>query len=294
MQEIQTIQNDSGNDFGLLDIIVPLAENLMVIVGGTLLAGLISIAIAFAIPKSYLSTAILAAPVQTTSGQPNSGSPELVIASLMNSAPVVDAVIDKFNFRGVDAIETAREKLREDVKVVVNRNDKLITLNATAETAERAQAIANAVLDQTYLESRPKNDEKARLLTQIEAAKMTEKLSLDAAAILAKKMAESKSGDIALGYADLLRSAAEGRKVAAQLEDRMRSVSPSNLIQAPTLPQKAEKPKKKLITVVATLGTLLGFMLFYIFRHLLSSQQIDSSSAAKLARIRRALRMGTA
>lgn len=47
------------NEIDLLDLLVVLAENLRLLVAGTVLAGLVGLAIAFALPKTYESTSIL-------------------------------------------------------------------------------------------------------------------------------------------------------------------------------------------------------------------------------------------
>ena len=63
----------------------------------------------------------------------------------------------------------------------------------------------------------------------------------------------------------------------------------AQLVQAPTLPQKASKPKKGLIAIGATLAAGLALMLFVFVRQAVRGAAKDADAASKLARIRRAL-----
>ncbi len=274
-EAIQPVQQD---EIDLLDILVTLAENIKLLIVGPLLVGLCALGIAFIVPKTFESIAVLKA--------------EQATASLMTTAAVLDPVAESLGLTKEDSAEEARRQLREQIKVAVGRNDKLLTLTVSAPEPQQAQAIANAVLQQTYVQSRPKGSELARLETQLQDAKVRTKSAEDAAGTLLKRMetnGTTASTESARGYAELLNVAAAAQNQVAALQTQLEGVTDAQLIQAPTLPQKASKPKKGLIAIGATLAAGLALMLFVFVRQAVRGAAKDADAASKMARIRRAL-----
>lgn len=279
MEEIQNLLPTTAEEVGLLDLLVTLAENAKLLIVGPLLVGLCALALGFVLPQTFQSVAVLQA--------------EQAAASLMTTAAVLDPVaaglgMDKGN------VEGARRTLREQIKVAVGRNDKLLTLTVSAPSPEQAQATANAVLQQTYLQSRPKGSVAKRLEAQLAEAQGRLKNAESAAAGTLKRIETSSVGsasgsELARGYAELLTvtSAAQGQVSA--LETQLEGLSEALLVQAPTLPKKASQPKKALMTMGATLGTGLLLLLFIFVRQALRTTATDAEAAGKLACIRRAL-----
>ncbi len=276
-----TVYAPQENDIGLLDILVTLAENIKLLIIGPLLLGLCVLGICYAVPQSFDSVAVLQA--------------EQPIASLMTTAAVLDPVATGLGLTRDESAEEARRLLREQVKVAVGRNDKLLTLTASGPTPQQAQAIAQAVLQQTYLQSRPKTSERARLEAQLQGAQGRLKDAQDAAVSVLKRLESSTNTQNSIelargyGYADLLGAAAAAQKQAGELQTQLEGVSDAQLVQAPTLPQKASKPKKALLAIGATLATGLVLLLFVFMRQSLRDTAQDAEAAGKLARIRRAL-----
>ena len=64
-------------------------------------------------------------------------------------------------------LEDARNELQRNIKTAIGRADKLLTLTVLAPSAIQAQAIANAILQRTFEESRPKSTVRTRLETQL-------------------------------------------------------------------------------------------------------------------------------
>ena len=191
-----------------------------------------------------------------------------------------------------DSPEEARRRLREQIKVAVGRNDKLLTLTVSAPTPHQAQIVADAVLRQTYQQSRPKASELARLEVQLKGAEARIKNAEDAAGALLKRMELSGAGggaELARGYGELLTVAAAAQKQVAELQALIEGLTDAQLVQAPTLPQKASKPKKGFIAIGATLAAGLALMLFVFVRQAVRGAAKDADAASKLARIRRAL-----
>ena len=274
-EAIQPIQQE---EIDLLDILVTLAENIKLLILGPLLVGICALGIAYIVPQTFESIAVLKA--------------EQATASLMTTASVLDPVAADLGLTKVDSAEEARTLLREQIKVSVGRNDKLLTLTVSAPAPQQAQAIANAVLQQTYVQSRPKGSDLTRLEIQLKDAKARTKSAEDAAGALLKRMESNgaaSSTESARGYAELLNVAAAAQNQVAAVQTQLEGLTDAQLIQAPTLPQKASKPKKGLIAIGATLAAGLALMLFVFVRQAVRGAAKDAGAASKMARIRRAL-----
>ena len=274
-EAIQPIQQE---EIDLLDILVTLAENIKLLILGPLLVGICALGIAYILPQTFESIAVLKA--------------EQATASLMTTAAVLNPVAAELGLTQEDSPEEARRRLREQIKVAVGRNDKLLTLTVSAPTPHQAQIVADAVLRQTYQQSRPKASELARLEVQLKGAEARIKNAEDAAGALLKRMELSGAGggaELARGYGELLTVAAAAQKQVAELQALIEGLTDAQLVQAPTLPQKASKPKKGLIAIGATLAAGLALMLFVFVRQAVRGAAKDADAASKLARIRRAL-----
>jgi capsular polysaccharide biosynthesis protein len=274
----ETSQPVQQEEIDLLDILVTLAENIKLLILGPVLVGLCALGIAFVVPKTFESVAVLKA--------------EQATASLMTTAAVLDPVATSLGLTQEESVEEARRLLREQIKATVGRTDKLLTLTVSATAPQQAQAIANAVLQQTYVQSRPKGSERARLETQLQDAKARTKSAEDAAVTLLKRMdsnGATGSTESARGYAELLNVAAAGQNQVAAFQAQLEGLTDAQLIQPPTLPQKASKPKKGLIAIGATLAAGLVLMLFVLVRQTVRGSVKDANTASKMARIRRAL-----
>ena len=278
LQVNETIQPVQQEEIDLLDILVTLAENIKLLILGPLFVGICALGIAYIVPQTFESIAVLKA--------------EQATASLMTTASVLDPVAADLGLTKVDSAEEARKLLREQIKVSVGRNDKLLTLTVSAPAPQQAQAIANAVLQQTYVQSRPKGSDLTRLETQLKDAKARTKSAEDAAGALLKRMESNGaagSTESARGYAELLNVAAAAQNQVAALQAQLEGLTDAQLIQAPTLPEKASKPKKGLIVIGATLAAGLALMLFVFVRQAVRGAAKDAGAASKMARIRRAL-----
>lgn len=280
MQETQSRVFNTKDEAGLLDLLVILAESLKPLIIGPLVAGLCALGISFMLPPTYQSVAVLQA--------------EQVTASLMTTAAVLDPVIASLGLAKDATMEDARLELRERIKTVVGRNDKLLTLTLSDHTAQQAQAIANAVLKQTYQESRPKGTARARLEAQLAEAQARLKNAQDASVGLLKRLESNGAGvnggaELARGYAELLNATGAAQNQISALEAQLEGLSEAQLVQAPTLPQKASQPKKGLIAIGATLATGLALIMFVLMRQALRNTAAQAGVAVKLARIRQSL-----
>lgn len=293
MQENQPSIDLIENDFDLLGLLVTLAENIKLLVIAPIMVGLCALGIAYFVPLTYDSVAVIQAKPSTES---SAAFTEQQIASLMTTAAVLDPVLQSMGLYKEYLIEESRSKLREDLKVSAGRNDKLVTLTASAQSSAQAQALAQAILKQTFEQTRPKNSEKARLESLLVAARARSKTALETAANLSKRIESTSTSaanvsEIARGYAELLTFSLDSDKQINSLENLLEGVNESYLLQPPTLPQKTNKPRRLMIVLSATIGAGILLLLFVVMRQLLRDTSLNATSAEKIARIRRALGM---
>ena len=278
MQEVKNRFSGADVEVGLLDVLVILAENVKLLVIGSLLVGLCALGIGFMLPQTYQSVAVLQAEQPT--------------ASLMMTAVVLDPVIKALGLAKDETLEAARIKLRERVKAAIGRNDKLMTLTVSGPTPQQAQDTASALIYQTYQQSRPKGSVRTRLEAQLAEARLRLKNAQEAATSLLKQLEKNGAGtggEIARGYADLLGATGTAQGQISKLETELEGLTDAQLVQFPTLPQKPSQPKKGLIAMGATLAAGLALLLFVFMRQALRNTAGNEKSSAKLLRIRKSL-----
>ena len=285
MEEFQSPDSQSNAveqaELNVLDIMITLVENFKLLIIGPLLVGVCALGLGFMLPKTFESVAVLQADQST--------------ASLMTTAAVLDPVAIKLGIHKDASAEDARRELQQSVKTVVGKSDKLLTLTVLAPTPHQAQAKANALLEQTYVQSRPKGSVRARL--ELQLADVTKRLkdSKTAADNLFERLGSTTASsvnngtELARGYADLLNVMTGAQRQSSELQTQLEGLSESQLVQAPTRPQKPSQPKKALLAIGATLATGLALLLFVFMRQALRNTAKDAESAGKLGRIRRAL-----
>lgn len=286
MQELDAAAGQAANapvQGGILDVLVVLAENARLLATGSLAVGLIALAICFVVPQTYQSVAVFQA--------------DQTAASLMTTATVLDPVIAALKLEQGTSLEEARIRLQSQIKATVGRIDKLLTLTVSAPSAAQAQAISVAVLERTFVESRPKGSVRARLQTQLAEAAMRLKNSQEVGESLRKRLESSgtlasTSSEVARGYAELLSASGAAQNQISILEAQLEGLSDAQRLQAPTLPERPSQPKKALIAIGATLATGLALLLFVFMRRGLQAAAVNQTHADKLLRIRRSLGMG--
>ena len=271
-------------EISLIDLLVTLADNAKLLIFGPLAVGLVALAITFVLPERFESVAILQA--------------EPVTASLIVTAAVLDPAAASLGLAQNHSIEDAREALRARIKTASGRTDKLLTITVSGATPSQAQDAAKAVLEATYAQSRPTGATKARLEAQL----LDSKNRLESAQIagntvraifdntyVAAKVLKAGVADLPRDYAELLNAISVAQAQVLLVEAQLEGLTDSQLVQPLTLPEKAVSPKKGLITVGATLASGFLLLLFVFVRNSLRRAEADPASAAKLARIRRAL-----
>jgi hypothetical protein len=256
-------------EFTLLDLLLVIVENLRLLVLGPILAGLIVFTTVSFLPKTYESTAILKA--------------EQATASLVNSASVLDPIAASLGLTKKLEVDEARLELKTKIQVHVNAKDKLLTLTTRSETPQAAQALAQAVLNQTYLNSQPRDSEKLRLQKQLEQALTREKQANQAAQILAKNLDKNANvSEVAQGYAQVVRVEQESQEAQVEIERQLNGLDSSALVQEPSLPTNHVSTKRGLVTVMTVQG--VGFLLLIgvFVRNSLRNSRRNTIAAQKL------------
>lgn len=275
----ETPQLLEDDDISLLDLLHTITENLRLLVIGPIVVGLLALAGASLWPKTYESTAILKA--------------EQVTASLMLSASVLDPIAANLGYTPKQEQDAARDKLKSQIKASFNAKDKLLTLTTQADTPQAAQALAKAVLQQTYTLSQPRDSEKLRLQKQLAQAQAREKEANQTAVLLAGKMEKSGgevSFQVAQGYAQMIGVVKESQATQIDIERQLQGLDASALVQEATLPTKHAAPKRGIITIMATLAAGFALLLFVFIRQALRNASQDAESAQKLSAIQTAWR----
>jgi hypothetical protein len=278
---------EEENEVSLLDLLVVIAENLKLLILGPLVAGLLALGIAFAVPQSYVSQAILTLPTPTPTPTPTQA------AAMMVSPLVLDPVIESLNLSGGHPIQVARTALAQQVKAAVGK-DGLLRLDVTANTPLEAQAIANAVID-TWLKSTvPSEQDRADMEKRLAWAKaslesvhrLLGNLTADGGA-LSKPLTRGEAGTSIVAVGELQgRYLSDVLNIPRQLKGLLRD---DVVKQPPTLPTEPTAPKKGLIAVLSTLATGLALLLWVFMRQAWRNAALDPQAAPKLARLRAAL-----
>jgi capsular polysaccharide biosynthesis protein len=275
MQTPNFPEYSTEDEISLLDILQVVADNLRLLVIGPFLAGLLALAGASFWPKTYESTAILRAD-QTT-------------ASVMLSAAVLDPIARNMGYATTMSTDEARVKLAQQIKASINAKDKLLTLTVQANSPQVAQALAQAVLQQTYSQSQPRDSEKLRLQKQLVQAQAREKEATQTAQLLARKLDEAGgagASEVAQGYAQMIGVVKDSQNIQAEIEQKLQGLDASALVQDPTLPTKHVTPKLNLICIMTALTTGFALLLFVFIRQALRKASQDNEYAQKLAALK--------
>jgi uncharacterized protein involved in exopolysaccharide biosynthesis len=155
-------EEDEG--IGLLDLALPLAQNLKLLIVGPLLAGVLALGAAFLITPTFTAKTVIIPPAQSQSAAASALSSLGTLASLagasvgsvknpadqyvglIQSATIADRIIERFKLVEVYDVkfrEDARKVLSNVVRATVGKKDGLITVEVDDHDPQRAAEIAN-------------------------------------------------------------------------------------------------------------------------------------------------------
>lgn len=264
-------KTNTVEQFTVIDLLLVLVENLRLLVLGPLVAGLLAFVGVSIMPKTYESIAVVKA--------------EQATASLVNSASVLDPIAASLGLTQKLEADDARLELKKQIQVHLNAKDKLLTLTARSETPQGAQALAQAVLNQTYLKSQPRDSEKLRLQKLMEQAQTREKQANQSAQLIGKKFESTNTvgtTDVAQGYAQLMRVVQESQAAQIDIERQLNGLDSSALVQEPTLPTKNAESKRGLLTVLSVQAAGFFLLIWVFVRNSLRKSRQDSTATQKL------------
>jgi uncharacterized protein involved in exopolysaccharide biosynthesis len=158
-------------EISLLDLALPLAEHLKLLILGPLLIGLTALGIAFVIPPTFTAKTVFLPPQQQQSsasaalsqlgalagiagGAAGIKSPADQYVALMQSTTVTDRLIERFKLMEVyesDYRFEARKELAKNVRIAAGKKDGLITVEADDTDPQRAADLANAHVEELRL-----------------------------------------------------------------------------------------------------------------------------------------------
>lgn len=270
-----TPQYPEDDEISLLDLLQTIVDNLRLLIIGPIVAGLLAYGVALVIPKPYESTAILKS--------------EQNLAEQMLIAPVLDPVAAKLGYTPKMEPDDARDKLKNQIKVSYNAKDKLVTLTAQATSPQAAQALANAVLAQVYVQTQPRDSDKQSLQKQLTQLQTREKELTQSANLLARRL-EQISGngvsEVAQGYAQMISVIEKTQGIQIKIENELKGTDSSSLIQSPTLPTRKVASKGSLIAIISGLATGFALLLLVFIRQALRSASQNEESAQKINALR--------
>ena len=268
------------NQVSMLDLLLVIAENIKLLLIGPLVIGLLSLLVGFALPQSFTSQAILvSAPAQA--------------APMLTSPLVLDPVINTLNWSDEVSIESARLRLASQIKAVMGK-DTLLRLDVTADKPEKAQKIANLVIDSYLKTTRPGELDRADLEKRLSYAqnslasvsKLIERITSDGSGMLNKPITLGMSGTSVVALGELqARYLGEVLSIPRTLQGLSRDI----VVQPPTLPTEAVAPKRGLIALMSVLLSGIALLLWVFARKAWVSTKQDPRTANKQARLRAAM-----
>lgn len=276
----QAFEHD--DEISLLDILVTLAESWKLLVFGPLIAGVLAGALSFLWPKTFESVAI----VRLTEAE----------LALINSAPVLDPLIEKFGllpeFDGIQ--DDARQYLAKKLVGKLDKKTGLAIITAAASTPERAQELGKAAIDTLLKELLPKGKNKDSVEQQILSNERIIASSADAIEQLKKQIAKAGQSDVGLEvvmkyYASLTADVAKKELENIELKKSLAVRGDEVFVQQAGLPQRKVSPKHGLVVLMAIVASGFALLIFVIIRKAWASVAQEVVSAGKLASIKSSL-----
>ncbi|MBQ0132373.1 MAG: lipopolysaccharide biosynthesis protein [Comamonas sp.] len=275
----------ADDEIDLMDMLVVVAENIKLLVMAPILIGLIAWGIAFLIPKSFESQALL------STNKPGLNVSSQVLASYIKSADILEKVAKEAGFGSHLGPAALQAEMQQLVKVSVGKQDQLISLTTKAETPEAAQALNFLVWKHVLPLTQPRGSEKKYLQEQLESEQ--ERLSASRALELltAQRLEQGNTSESAGRlYGELLSANSARTERIASLQSSLEGLMLDSLAQQPTISELPVSPKKSLIALVSALSSGMILLIFVFVRHGFRSAQKSPQQAQKIERMRAAFR----
>jgi capsular polysaccharide biosynthesis protein len=269
----------------LREFVAVIRAHLGLVGAAALIAAAVALAVSFVLPSSYLaSTQILIGPALSAS---NRDPAQLQAASSMAQTYVIalqtrataQAVVDQLR------LNMTAEQLQSKYSVALSANAPVITLSASAGTADRAAAIASALVQQLIDQTAPASQEDASLKATLTAQiASVEDLIATTKARIAQLSAVSSRTDIQQAQLDQqAQQAIQLQATLAQLQTASAgsSYNTVTVIDPATPPTDKAFPKPLLSTGLAlVLGALVGLAIAFALESLDREPARDATRTA--------------
>lgn len=279
------------NEVSLLDLLLVVAENLKLLILGPFFVGLLTLIIAYVLPQSFTSQAILALP--TPRPMPTPTPTPTQAAAMLVSPLVLDPVIKTLNLAAGGAVEPVRARLVSQIKATVGK-DGLLRLDVTDVTPLQAQATSNAVIDSWLKSTAPGDQDRADMEKRLAHAKA----SLASVNSILDRLGSGDTiffnkpltvGDAGTGLVTVSELQARYLTEVLSIPRWLKGLSRDVVVQPPTLPTEPVAPKKGLISGLAVLGSGFALLLWVFMCQIWRNAVQDPQSAEKLSKLRIAM-----
>jgi len=281
------MQNDSeAQGPGILDLVIVLVRHIRLLTLAPMTVGIIAFAAAALKPPSYTSEAILSM-AENTSRQ----------ASAMMATPLVlDMVIGKLQLAREMSLDEARETLQSRLRTKVGKNG-LLWVMVTAQSPERAQLLANSLIEAWRMTTVPGQQEQEELLERL---MYIQKMLKSVDALLARLTSESPAyfdgqltrGDRGLTLVSLGELQAKYFNESQSIPRTLQGVSRDVVKQQPSIAVRPDPAGKTKAAVLLAFVTFLLLLIGLLLWHIVTRSLRAPSNAASVARLRAALGWG--
>lgn len=277
----QLPSSDADDTLNLIDLMVVVAENIKLLLLGTIFIGLVAWGATFLLPPRYESESWL---------RLDNGVAE-ASAAYFDSTDVLIPLLAKTPWvRGRESdAEGAVERLRDDIHASYSKTDRVLRVRVLAPSPEQARQLNTDLIEAFRVFTLPRGKELEQLQQQAERARGSLKelgLILDRLAQNMDKVTPGTEGDnVARAYINLFEQRAIREKALQDLDRKLTGFGSEVFVQSPNLPAQPAKPDKALIVLASTLMGGLGLLLFVFVRHGWRHASLHEDSAHKIQRI---------
>jgi capsular polysaccharide biosynthesis protein len=282
-------QHSVNDEIDLLDLLVLIAENIKLLVVGPLITALLAFGAVSFWPATYESGF-------TLEGQKKVGKLHAVdlftpmqVSQLLVSGAVASEAAKELQNSGqtqwADLLQSGA------VSVQVLRNTTRVQTTVKAKDPAAAHAVAQALLQAALAMSKPQGEAFQEIQTDLEKSK---------SALASARLMESRfraainstdRADTALAQAYIKLLDTIPNLVQSIEDDRIRlnGLTSLDVLIGPSFVKEPVSPKLTVVLVAAILGVIFALLFWVFMREAYKKETLSSSSAAKIARTRKAL-----
>lgn len=284
-----------ADEFGLIDLLIPIVDNIKLLIVVPLLVALCAWVYTISQPLVYESTSWLRLPTKSTnnprslqdfSAQQNamyeSALQEFTSSDVLEIFKELPEVGNVNNAKNLDG-ETEYSQLRNQITTVFDKKAVLLKLTTRAHQADTAQ-ILNQKLVEAYIKfTLPKGNELEYLNAQILLTQTSIKLLEEGIT----KNQINKANLIA--NSDLIIQLLARSERLQDLQNRVKGIGSEIYVQRPNNPQIGTRPQQKMIVLTSFFVALFVILLFILMILAWRKSAINPKQAEKIDYIRRRL-----